>query len=527
MTKVTKIPATINPMTGLPKASLKKRRVAGYARVSTDKDEQFTSYEAQIDYYTQYIKANPEWEFVKVYTDEGLSGLNTKKRDGFNEMIADALAGKISLIVTKSVSRFARSTVDSLVTIRKLKDAGCECYFEKEQIYTFDSKGELLLTIMSSLAQEESRSISENVTWGQRKRFADGKVSMPYKRFLGYERGSDGKPVVVESEAETVRLIFRMFLEGKSCTAICGHLMKEGIPSPAGGKKWSATTVDSILRNVKYKGDALLQKRFTVNFLTKTMKVNEGEVPQYYVEDSHPAIIPKAEFEMAQAEIARRQRIGRGYSGNSVFSSRVVCGDCGSFYGQKVWHSTDKYRRKVWRCNRKFGKDKAKCSTPTLTEETLKAAFISAYSGFAADRETVIADCSILLDMVSDCAGLDERIAAVNEEIQVIAGLVKVCVRENATKAQSQEEYERKYASLSARYEKATEKLERLQDERRSRELRSVELRAFLDALRDAPTVLDTFDTRLWAVLVEKAVVYHDGRIVFQLKSGQEMEAGV
>ena len=193
MPKVTMIPATINPLTHLPSMAAQKRRVAGYARASTDSNEQFTSYEAQVDYYTKFIQSKPEWEFVKVYTDEGVSGTNTKRREGFKEMITDALDGKIDLIVTKSVSRFARNTVDSLVTIRKLKENGVECYFEKENIWTFDSKGELLLTIMSSLAQEESRSISENVTWGHRKRFADGKVSFAYSRFLGYDKAPDGR----------------------------------------------------------------------------------------------------------------------------------------------------------------------------------------------------------------------------------------------------------------------------------------------------------------------------------------------
>ena len=183
---VTLIPQTTNIFTAAPIQSMAKRKVAGYARVSTDSDEQFTSYEAQVDYYTRFILSHPEWEFVKVYTDEGISGTNTRHRDGFNEMIEDALAGKIDLIVTKSVSRFARNTVDSLVTIRKLKDHGCECFFEKENIFTFDGKGELLITIMSSLAQEESRSISENVTWGHRKRMADGKVTVAYSTFLGY-----------------------------------------------------------------------------------------------------------------------------------------------------------------------------------------------------------------------------------------------------------------------------------------------------------------------------------------------------
>ena len=242
----------------MPSVTAKKRRVAGYARVSTDSDEQFTSYEAQVDYYTKFIQSKPDWEFAKVYTDEGISATNTKRREGFKEMVADALAGKIDLIVTKSVSRFARNTVDSLVTIRKLKENGVECYFEKEGIYTFDGKGELLITIMSSLAQEESRSISENVTWGQRKRFSDGKVSMPYKRFLGYEKGEDGQPVVNEKEAAVVKLIYRLFLDGKTSSGICKYLENLNILSPGGSSKWSKTTVDSILTNEKYKGDALL-----------------------------------------------------------------------------------------------------------------------------------------------------------------------------------------------------------------------------------------------------------------------------
>ncbi len=202
--KVTVIKAKKNlPPGSLHQGKISKRKVAAYARVSTDSDEQLNSYEAQISYYTDYIKRRNDWEFVTVYTDEGISAVTTKKRDGFNQMVADALEGGIDLIVTKSVSRFARNTVDSLTTVRKLKEKGVEVWFEKENIYTLDSKGELLITIMSSLAQEESRSISENVTWGgQRKRMADGKVSLPYKQFLGYEKGEDGLPQIVPAEAK-------------------------------------------------------------------------------------------------------------------------------------------------------------------------------------------------------------------------------------------------------------------------------------------------------------------------------------
>ena len=207
---VTTIPATLSRFTAAPINSKKKRRVAAYARVSTDHEEQLTSYEAQVDYYTNYIKGRDDWEFVGVYTDEGITGTNTKKREGFKRMVADALAGKIDLIITKSVSRFARNTVDSLTTIRSLKEHNVECYFEKENIWTFDGKGELLLTIMSSLAQEESRSISENCTWGQRKRFADGKVTVPFKRFLGYDMGPDHNLVINPEQAKLVKRIYGM-----------------------------------------------------------------------------------------------------------------------------------------------------------------------------------------------------------------------------------------------------------------------------------------------------------------------------
>ena len=310
---VTVIPATLNPVRRMNPV-VKKRRVAGYARVSTDKDEQFTSYEAQVDYYTKYITSHPDWQFVKVYTDEGISGLDTRKRDGFNEMIADALSGAMDLIVTKSVSRFARNTVDSLVTIRKLKEKGVEVYFEKENIYSLDGKGELLLTIMSSLAQEESRSISENVTWGQRKRFSDGKITLPYKQFLGYDRGpkKDDPPVVNQEQAAIVRRIYRDFMAGKTIGAISRELTVDGVPSPSGKPKWSASTVNSILQNEKYRGSALLQKCFTTDFLTKKRKINEGEVPQYYIEHSHEAIIDPDEWEAVQEEIKRRKAIGRG-----------------------------------------------------------------------------------------------------------------------------------------------------------------------------------------------------------------------
>ena len=523
MPKVIVIPPTINPLTHLPSATAKKRRVAGYARVSTDKDEQFTSYEAQIDYYTQYIKRNPEWEFVAVYTDEGLSGLNAKKRDGFNQMVSDALAGKIDLIVTKSVSRFARNTVDSLVTVRKLKEKGVEVFFEKENILTLDSKGELLITIMSSLAQEESRSISENVTWGQRKRFSDGKVSLPYSQFLGYERGQDGIPKIVEKEAVLVRRIYDLFMDGRTACAIAKQLTSEGIPTPAGKEKWSASTIESILTNEKYKGSAKLQKSFTVDFLTKTMKVNEGEISQYWVEHSHEPIIPPDDWDTVQKEFNRRRALGRSYSCNSVFSSRIICGDCGGFYGLKVWNSNSKYRRTIWQCNNKF-KGEHKCTTPHLDEETIKARFLAAFSTLFYSKDDLLENCELVKAKYADCSAIDTEIAALLREIEVLTELTRKCVEENAANVQNQDEYTAHYNGYVERYNTAKTKIEGLEQERTLRLARVDAFDAFIRAVKDVDTVPAEFDDRLWLKTIDTVTVKDDGKLVFRFQNGMEIE---
>lgn len=523
MAKVTVIPSTINPLTRLPKSELTKRRIAGYARVSTDSDEQFTSYEAQVDYYTNYIKSKPEWDFVDVYTDEGISGTNTKKREGFKKMISDALSGKIDLIVTKSVSRFARNTVDSLVTIRKLKEAGVECYFEKENIYTFDGKGELLIMIMSSLAQEESRSISENITWGQRKRFSDGKVHLAYKHFLGYKKGANGKLEIIEDEAKIVRLIYSLFIKGKTASCIAKHLTENGIKTPAKKDIWQKSTVDSILTNEKYKGDALLQKKFTVDFLEKKMKKNEGEIPQYYVENSHPAIIDPVEWEQVQVEFARRVELGRTYSSKSIFSSKLVCEDCGGFYGQKVWHSTSKYRRVVWQCNKKFKDKEEKCKTTTLTAETIQMMFLNAYNTFMGNRDYVLEDCELIRKALVDFTGLDAEIEKQYEEVEVIAELVKSLVKENASTPQSQDEYIKKYESLSKRYEEEYRKLENLQKDKELGKSKDKAMEVFIENLKKQSLVIDAWDEALWALMIEKAIVERGGSIKFIFYNGSEI----
>lgn len=521
---VTVIPATVNPFTGMPVTGLHKRRVAGYARVSTDKDEQFTSYEAQVDYYTKYIKANPEWEFVTVYTDEGISGTSTKRRDGFNTMIDAALNGRIDLIVTKSVSRFARNTVDSLSTIRKLKEKGVEVYFEKENIWTLDSKGELLLTIMSSLAQEESRSISENITWGKRKSASDGKVSLAYRNFLGYEKGPNGTPVINQKQAKTVRRIYRNFMAGQTAWAIAKELTADGIPTPAGKSQWHTTTVESILTNEKYKGAALLQKTFTVDYLSKKIKTNEGEVPQYFVEDSHPAIIPPEEWDQVQKEFVRRHSLGRKYSGNSIFSTHIICGDCGAFFGAKVWNSTDKYRHTVWQCNDKF-KGGKKCATPHLSEDKIKSGFVQAFNRLFDGKEEIIANCKEVARLFSDTAELDRKKDALQQELCVLSELIRKLIEENATTVQDQNSYLEKYNGYADRYKTVTDAIGALEKEILLKHARADAFRNFIRTFEAVESKLLTFDAKLWALTVDKVKVMADGSLHYIFKNGADITA--
>ncbi len=355
--------------------AIRKKRVAAYARVSTEQDEQQSSYEAQVDFYTRHIKSNPDWEFVEVFADRGITGTNTKNRESFNRMIDLALNGGIDIILTKSISRFARNTVDTLQTVRELKAVGVEVRFEKENLHTFDPKCEMMLTIMSSLAQEESRSISENVRWGKQKSMRDGKVSLAYSRFLGYKKGADGRPEIVEEEAAIIRKIYDLFLSGKTIHEIAAILTEMGVLTPAGRTKWSVSTVRSILSNEKYKGEALLQKTFTVDYLTKEVRKNNGEVPSIRVRNSHEPIIEPEVFDRVQAMLAESTKRRAKVRTRHPFAGKLVCGDCGSYYGHKVWRlrSTGE-RYNVWYCNHKYDGDKA-CDSPRLRDEEVKAAF--------------------------------------------------------------------------------------------------------------------------------------------------------
>ena len=526
-TRVRTIPATVQRFSPQRAALHAKKRVAAYARVSTDEEEQLTSYEAQVDYYTRYIQANPDWELVEVYADEGISGTNTKKRKNFNRMIEDALAGKIDRIVTKSVSRFARNTVDTLTTIRKLKDKGVGVFFEKENIDTLDSKGELLITIMSSLAQEESRSISENVTWGWRKRIADGKVTVAYSHFLGYEKSEDGTMQIVEDEAKIVRQIYGMFLDGKTPSGIAARLTRQGIPSPAGKEKWQSSTVKSILTNEKYKGDALLQKTFTVDFLQKKKKANEGEVPQYYVENSHPAIVTEEVFDLVQHELRRRQEQGRHTSAVSIFSSRIVCGECGAYYGSKVWQSTDAYRSQIWRCNRKYETKGSPCPSPHIREEELKSAFVKTMNQVLERKEEIIETCAQVLATLNDTAPLEQKAERLQAEQDAVNDRIERLIRENAQVAQDQQEYKLRIEALYARCDELKSSMAKVRSQIMDRADRSRNVEVYLQRIsRTEPlTVFDesVFTGTVDCVIVRKGQGKNDRQMVFRFKDGTEI----
>lgn len=344
---------------------------------------------------------------------------------------------------------------------------------------------------------------------------------MPYKQFLGYEKGPDGLPKIVPEQAETVRYIYDLFMSGKTITAIAKQLTAEGIPTPGGKEKWVGRTVESILTNEKYKGDARLQKKFTVDFLQKKMKVNEGEVPQYYVENSHEAIIDPLLFDRVQEEMARRKALGRSYSGKTIFSCRLICGDCGHYLGSKVWNSTNKYRRVIWQCNNKF-KGECKCGTPHLTEEFIKAKFLEAYNQLLPDRERLIEDCRVIQAALTDCTDIDREMQQLLEELEVVAELTKRCVDENSSTALDQGDYLARYNGLVERYEKAQERVKELERKRTERMAKADAIGGFMFRLREMDQPMEHFDERLWLDVIDRVVVHRDG-LTFKFQNGKEI----
>lgn len=362
---------------------------------------------------------------------------------------------------------------------------------------------------------------------GKRWAFKEGKVSFTYKNFLGYDKGQDGKPIINEAEASIVRYIYRAYLEGKTSREICDMLVELKVPTPGNKNKWSMSTVLSILKNEKYKGDALLQKKFTVNFLEHKSKKNEGEVPQYYVEGNHQAIIPPDEWEAVQIEMQRRTNIGKSYNGKNPFANKVICADCGGVYGIKVWHSNSSYRREVFQCNKKFAKDKKKCKTPTLDVEDVKYSFIEASNILLLNKDGVIEDINMMIELLCDFDELDEKIERQTLEVEMLSDQVRKLVEDNATRVQSQEEYLNKYEKIRVIFEKELAKLETLKIEKSSQLTKKKAMESYLQSFVDAPSHLEEWSDQLFHLFIEKVLAHEDDKLEFIFKNGSKIKIDI
>ena len=505
----------------------KKIKVCSYARVSTKDEEQLTSYESQKEYYTQYIHSNPRWIFAGVYADRGKSGTRVKNRTEFNQMINDCYAGKIDLILTKSVSRFARNTLDTISITRELRRHGIGVIFENDKIDSRDPSSEINLTIRASIAQEESRSTSANVAKGKRMKFEKGEFSFNYKHFLGFTRDKITKCyLIIKEEADVVVLIYEMFLyEGKSCSYIANYLNEQGIPTPSGKKnaKWTKVVIESILTNEKYMGDAILQKTYVKNFLDHKSVKNDRVLPKFHYENVLPVIIPKEMWYQTQAEMDRRKKIGAKYSSTSVFSSKLVCADCGDYYGKKLMHSQDKYRKSYYRCNGMYDNEE-KCETPSLTEEQIQNKFIRAYNILQGNLPYVLEETNLTIDtLVKSLDQLRINIDSYVGELKDLTQKTRSLLNRFCYRLDEDDEGRAQYEIYNARFNELKNKLDEEENVKYVNSCLVHRLKGFLKNLDELPKELTEWNRKAWMLLVEEGMVHRDGKITFRFYNGQEI----
>lgn len=492
-----------------------KIRVAAYCRVSTDSEEQASSYEVQISHYTDYINKNPEWEFAGIFADDGISGTNTKKREEFNRMIEECMDGKIDMVLTKSISRFARNTLDCLKYIRQLKDNNIPVFFEKENINTMDSKGEIMLTIMASLAQQESQSLSQNVKLGIQYRYQRGEIQVNHNRFLGYTKDENKQLVIDPKGAEVVRRIYKEYLDGASLLQIARGLESDGILTGAGKSKWRSESIQKILKNEKYIGDALLQKTYTVDFLTKKRVKNNGIAPQYYVENNHEAIISRNIYMLVQEEMLRRSNIKCGkddkkrvYSSKYALSSIVYCGQCGDIYRRVHWYKKG-CKNIVWRCVSRL--EGMHCTSSTIREELLQAAVVKAVNMLLSNKESfthVLKEniAAVINDRnLNDISDIDTRLKELqNQLVQQVKS--KNDYEEIADEIKLLRELKQKKLVAGADCEERMKRID--------------EITKFLN---EQPYEFKKYDEKLVRRLIEKVTVFDD-RFQVKFKSGIEIK---
>lgn len=505
---------------------LGRLKVAAYARVSTDSDEQEDSFERQVSYYTNFIQSNRDWEFVKVYSDPGISGTRAEARPGFMEMMEDCRKGRINRILVKSIARFARNTVDALRYIRELKELGISVFFEAHNLDTGTSGGEVLLTILAATAEEESRTISKNIKWTYQKKFERGEFVFNYKNFLGFGKRPDGTWEIIEDEAETVRRVYREFLCGASLCQIAKGLNEDGRSTATGKGRFESATVKSILTNEKYYGACIMGKTYKPDVLSKKRYKNTGQADSYYVENALPAIVSKETFDAAQAELREREsakgnagKVYGKFSSKYPFSKIVRCGCCGSFYIRNKNMRSGGGKIAAWTCS---SHQSSSCSCPQkgISEEAIEKAFLKALSDLLGNLDEVRAavDSSIREAISGKPSEASERIEM--EVIRLQEEMLDLHKRKTSGSIGPKE-----YAALGQSLASEIDAKKRLLEDAKSREVMSeVAQRRMADISRITESVIQTdrFDEQVFRQLVDSITIAGRTRITFRFKVGIE-----
>lgn len=530
--RVRVIPATRTEV-GRETGRRRRKRVAAYCRVSTDSAEQLNSYAAQKSYYIQKIEETPEWEMAGIFADEGISGTSLKKRQEFNRMIEACRRGRIDMILTKSLSRFSRNTVDCLETVRMLKTNGIGIIFEKENINTLTETSEFLITLFSGFAQAESESLSKNVTWGKQKSMETGNVPIQYSKLIGYRKGADGKPEIVPEEAEIVRRIYKMYLEGCSLVQIAKTLTDEETPTASGVKAWSAQVVRNMLTNEKYIGDALLQKTYITDCISKQVKKNCGERPMYYVEGHHAAIIPKEIFQRVQEEMTRRSskrkvmqktaKTEQGkYSSKYALTERLICGECGTPYKRVTWTAKSGKKHIVWRCISRLEFGKKYCHhSPSLDEGKLHAAVVAAMNAYAGQQEAMNAAQEFAQAVQNSSGafinliGLKQRLSDVTAEQDKLVDLMLMDM-ENS-------ELTERLKAVTEEKEQLQRQIESLQANSEQQAANQTRMKEIKDWLEQHPTGFTEYSDALTRRFIERITVLDAETIRVRFRDGGEM----
>ena len=529
--------SVIEPQTSIlvDKEKYHQKRVAAYCRVSTDSEEQLTSYQNQMRVYTEMIAANKEWEFAGLYADEGISGTRADKRPEFQRMIRDCQNGKIDYIITKSVSRFARNTVECLEYVRSLKAQGIGIFFEEQNIDTLKNESELYLVIYAGFAQSESESISKHITWTYRKKFEEGKVSFQYKNFLGYRKGADSQPEIVPEEAAIVERIYEMFLAGQPVKVIAQTLQAEKIEIPGKNLSFSKNMIMNILRNEKYCGDCILQKTVTVDCISKTRKANQGEAPMYIVENNHPAIISREVFNRAQEELIRRQALraksdktsitATGKYSKYALTEVLQCAECGSRYRRVTWTAHGR-KKIVWRCISRLDYGTKHCKDSiTVEEEALHGAVVRALNRFHTEDESTY--LTLMKATIGEAIGINggsEEIDLLTRRIDTLNKRMLDLVNETVAAGKDVESSEDEFKGISDQIEQLNRRIAAIQESIHkdgSRQARLEEIQSII-AKRSANET--QYDDSIVRQMIECIKVHSDGRLTIIFGGGYEIE---